>query len=115
MLGLFIFQNNRRLWKVIAVKRLIEILEEKLEKVIGLHEIGYETVWLMHEEIDERLVPLHVIAHLAEPVICESANYTDKKGDYYTLIVVETGNIENYEVLLKNDEVVKHSEQEDSI
>lgn len=100
---------------MIAVKRLIKILEEELGKVIELHEIGYETVWLMHEEIDERLVPIHVIAHLADPIICESANYTDEKGDYYTLIVVETGNIENYEVLLKNDEVVKQSEQEDSI
>ena len=100
---------------MIVVKRLIEILEKKLGKEIGLHEIGYETVWLMHDEIDERLVPLHVIAHLADPVICESANYTDEKGDYYTLIVVETGNIENYEVLLKNDEVVERSEKEDSI
>lgn len=100
---------------MIAVNRLIEILEEKLGKVIELHEIGYETVWLMPDEIDEQLVPIHAIAHLADLVICESANYTDEKGNYYTLIVVETGNIENYEVLLKNDEVIMQSEQEDSI
>ncbi|MDM5251010.1 hypothetical protein [Lysinibacillus sp. G4S2] len=91
-----------------VIQRLIEVIEDRLGKTVGLNKIGYETVALMHDEIDEGIVPLNIISHLAEPVICDSANYTDDDGgDYYTLIVIETGEVNPYEVLLVNDKVVK--------
>lgn len=98
-----------------AIRRLTEVLEQKLGKKILLHEIGYETIWFMHDEIDEEIVPLNIISNLAEPVICESANYTDDEGNYYTLIIIETGNVNPYEAWLVNDKVIGNFTEGDSI
>lgn len=91
-----------------AIMRLTEVLEQKLGKKILIYEIGYETIWFMHDEIDEEIVPLSIISHLAEPIICDSANYTNGDGNYYTLIVIETGNVNPHEVWLVNDKVVSN-------
>lgn len=89
-----------------ALIRLAEVLEQKLGKEIELQDIGYETVSLMHEEIDTEMVPMSVISKLAEPVICDCANYTDDEGNYYTLISIEIENTSPYEVWLIDDKVV---------
>ncbi|WP_233190065.1 hypothetical protein [Sporosarcina sp. P35] len=60
----------------------------------------------MRDEVDERLVPLHVIDHLADPILADSASYTDEKGNFYLVIIIETGLPEPYEVWLVNDEIV---------
>lgn len=86
--------------------RLAEVLEKKLKKKIELYEIGYETMWFMHDELDEEIVPLSIILNLVEPIVCDSANYTDDVGNYYTLIVIETGNVNPHEVWLVNDKVI---------
>ncbi|MEK5489054.1 hypothetical protein [Lysinibacillus sp. FSL M8-0355] len=98
-----------------VIRRLTEVLEQKLVKKIMLHEIGYETMWFMHDEIDEEIVPLNILSILAEPVICESANYTDDEGNYYTLIIIETGNVNPYEAWLVNDKVIENFAEGDSI
>lgn len=89
-----------------ALIRLVEVLEQKLGKEIELQDIGYETVCLMHDEIDTEMVPMSVISKLAEPVSCDCANYTDDEGNYYTLISIEIENASPYEVWLIDDKVV---------
>ena len=89
-----------------AEQRLSQVLSKKLGYYVPISEIGYETIWFMKEEVDETLVPPHIIEHLAEPIIADSASYTDAEGNYYLVIIIETGNLEPYEVWLVNDEVV---------
>lgn len=106
MLGLFMFIKIRRLLKVEAIQRLTEVLERKLGKKIPLHEVGYETMSFTHEEIDEELVPPYMIAFVPAPILCHSANYTDVEGNYFTLMLIETGSESLYEVWLVNDKLV---------
>lgn len=89
-----------------AIQRLTEVLEQRLGKEISLHEVGYETLSYTHEEIDEELVPPYMIAFVEAPILCHSANYTDSDGNYYTLILVETGNETLYEVWMFNDKLI---------
>lgn len=96
-----------------ALIRLVEVLERKLRKKIQLHEIGYETISLMREEIDDEIIPNNIILSFAEPVVFDSANYTDDEGNYYTLISIETGNLEPYEVWMVNDKVIENFIGED--
>lgn len=89
-----------------AIQRLTEVLQQKLGKEILLQEVGYETVSLTHEEIDAELVPPYMIAFVEASILCHSANYTDDEGNYYTLMLVETGDANPYEVWLVNDKVM---------
>lgn len=89
-----------------AEQRLSQVLTKKLGYYVPISEIGYETIWFTKEEVDEALVPPHIIEHLAEPIIADSASYTDAEGNYYLVIIIETGSPEPYEVWLVNDEVV---------
>ena len=89
-----------------AIQRLTEVLKQKLGKEIPLLEVGYETMSFTHEEIDEELVPLYMIAFVEAPILCHSANYPDVEGNYYTLMLVETGGASQYEVWLVNDKLV---------
>lgn len=73
-----------------ALMRLVEVLEQKLGKEIQLQDIGYETICLMHDEIGTEIVPMSIILKLAEPAVCNSENYTNDEGNYYTLISIET-------------------------
>lgn len=47
-----------------ALMRLVEVLEKKLQKEIQLNGIGYETISLMRDEIDDEMVPLRIILKL---------------------------------------------------
>ncbi|WP_225340567.1 hypothetical protein [Lysinibacillus capsici] len=89
-----------------AIQRLTEVLERKLGKKIPFHEVGYETMSFTHEEIDEELVPPYMIAFVEAPILCDSANYTDVEGNYYTLMLVETGDETPYEVWMVNDKLM---------
>lgn len=91
-----------------AIQRLTEVLQQKLGKEIPLQEVGYETMSFTHEEIDEALVPPYMIAFVEAPILCHSANYTDTEGNYYTLMLVETGDETPYEVWLVNDKLMSN-------
>ena len=41
---------------------------------------------------------MNIIEHLEDPILTESASYTDSAGDYYLVIQVETGAVDSYEV-----------------
>lgn len=91
-----------------AIQRLTEVLQQKLGKEIPLQEVGYETMSFTHEEIDEALVPPYMIAFVEAPIHCHSANYTDAEGNYYTLMLVETGDETPYEIWLVNDKLMSN-------
>lgn len=88
-------------------QRLSEVLTKRLGYYVPISEIGYETIAFMKDEIDEAIIKLEVINHLAEPIYADSANYTDAEGDYYLLLSIETGLPDPYEVWLVNDEIVR--------
>jgi len=89
-----------------AIQRITEVLQQKLGKEIPLEEVGYETMSFTHEEIDAELVPPYMIAFVEPPILCHSANYTDVKGNYYTLMLVEIGDETSYEVWLVNEKMM---------
>ena len=89
-----------------AEQRLSQVLTKKLGYYVPIREIGYETLWFIKDEVDAALVPPNIIEHLAEPIIADSASYTDNDGNYYLVLIIETGYPEAYEVWLVNDKVV---------
>lgn len=89
-----------------AIQRLTEVMMEKYGIYVPISEIGYETVLLYKEEIDEQLVPTDKIDHLEAPIETGSASYIDENGDEHLVILVETGSVEPYEVWLINGELV---------
>ncbi|MEL4024032.1 hypothetical protein [Lysinibacillus endophyticus] len=89
-----------------TAQRLSQVLTKKLGFYVPISEIGYETMSFYKEEVDHVLVPPHIIEHLAEPIIADSASYTDSDGNYYLVIIIETGLPEPYEVWLVNDKVI---------
>lgn len=58
-------------------------------KEVSIDEIGYETVSLYKEEIDEALIPLNVLETLDEMVVASSILFTDENGDEFTRIAVQ--------------------------
>ncbi|RUL54156.1 hypothetical protein [Lysinibacillus antri] len=89
-----------------AEQRLSQVLTKKLGYYVPISEIGYETIWFMKDEVDNKLIPPQIIEHLAQPIIANSASFTDADGNYYLVIIIEIGLPEPYEVWLVNDEIV---------
>ncbi|ODV53737.1 MULTISPECIES: hypothetical protein [Lysinibacillus] len=56
---------------------------------ISLNEIGYETISLYKDEIDEMLIPIDVLETLDELVVASTVVYTDEHGDEYMRIAVQ--------------------------
>lgn len=56
---------------------------------VSLNEIGYETISLYKDEIDELLIPLDVLETLDEFVVASTIVYTDEYGDEYMRIAVQ--------------------------
>lgn len=71
----------------------ITIFQKELKKQKGievsLNEIGYETISLYKDEIDELLIPLEVLETLDELVVASTIVYTDEHGDEYMRIAVQ--------------------------
>lgn len=63
--------------------------EQKTGIVISINEIGYETIWLYKDEVDEHFIPLEVLETLDEVVVASSVLYVDKNGDEYMRIAVQ--------------------------
>lgn len=58
-------------------------------KEVSIDEIGYETVSLYKEEIDEALIPSDVLKTLDETVVASSILFTDENGDEFMRIAVQ--------------------------
>lgn len=86
--------------------RAAMILSKKLGINVQKNEIGYETQWLYKDEIDECLVPAHLMGQLDETVIFNAASYEAKGGTYYLLLQLFLPNDDIHEIWLVNDEIV---------
>ena len=89
-------------------ERAAAILSNKLGIDVQKEEIGHETQWLYKDEIDERLVPAHLMEQLEETVIFNAAGYEDEDGTYYLLLQLYLPNDEIHEIWLVNDVVATH-------
>ncbi|RUL54151.1 hypothetical protein [Lysinibacillus antri] len=89
-----------------AITTLIEVLSKKYDVHVSISDIGYETVWFEKDDVDEQLVPADVLEALADPIIADSANFTDDQGDYYVVIVIDTGQLEPYEIWMVNGKAI---------
>lgn len=67
----------------------LEEFKKQTGITISLNEIGYETVSLYKDEIDEVLIPLDVLETLDELVVASAISYTDESGDEYMRIAVQ--------------------------
>lgn len=56
---------------------------------VSLNDIGYETISLYKDEIDELLIPLDVLEMLDDLVVASTIIYTDEHGDEYMRIAVQ--------------------------
>lgn len=63
--------------------------EKQMNKTITIDDIGYETVWLYKEEVDEVLIPSDVLETLDEVVVASSILYVDENGDEYMRLAVQ--------------------------
>lgn len=55
----------------------------------SLNEIGYETISLCKDEIDDLLIPSEILETLDELVVASTIVYTDEYGDEYMRIAVQ--------------------------
>lgn len=85
--------------------RAVMILSKKLGIDVSKDEIGHETQWLYKDEVDERLVPVHLMEQLEETVIFNTAGYEAEDGTYYLLLQLYLENDEIHEVWLIDDVV----------
>ncbi|AUS85362.1 hypothetical protein LBYS11_03030 [Lysinibacillus sp. YS11] len=87
---------------------LYEAFEGEGVSTISIHEVGYESLLFEKEENDETLVQTNILAHLPEPVVTTSVNYTDAEGNYYLYLYVSRDEIVllQYEVWLINGEEI---------
>lgn len=86
-------------------ERAAMILSKKLDIEVLKEEIGHETQWLYKDEVDERLVPAHLMEQLEETVIFNAAGYETSDGTYYLLLQLLLPNDEIHEIWLVNEEV----------
>lgn len=86
--------------------RAVKILSKKLGMDVPKDEIGHETQWLYKDEIDEILVPVHLMEQLEETVIFNAASYEAEDGMYYLLLKLYLPNETFHEIWLVNDKVV---------
>lgn len=66
-------------------------------KDVSIDEIGYETVSLYQEEIDEALIPSDVLQTLDEMVVASSILFTDENGDEFMCIAVQDSETLEYD------------------
>lgn len=67
----------------------LNVFKKQTGITILLNEIGYETVSLYKDEIDEVLIPLDVLETLDDLVVASAISYTDENGDEYMCIAVQ--------------------------
>ena len=72
-----------------SISVFLKEFEKRMNKKITIDDIGYETVWLYKEEVDEVLIPLDVLETLDEVVVASSVLYVDENGDEYMRLAVQ--------------------------
>lgn len=72
-----------------TISMFLKEFEKQMNKTITIDDIGYETVWLYKEEVDEVLIPSDVLETLDEVVVASSILYVDENGDEYMRLAVQ--------------------------
>ena len=86
-----------------------EEMLKRWKKEVELNEVGYETVMLTPDEVDEALIPLHEIESLLNPLLAHSFIYVEDEGDEWICVVVtdQSSQCQHYEAWFKNSEEIK--------
>jgi hypothetical protein len=61
-----------------GIEQLIDFMEEKFGVAVELNAVGEETVLLYHEELDEKIIPEHVLQILPNPVSFQTYIYNEE-------------------------------------
>ena len=79
------------------------------KKEIELNEVGYESIMLTPEEVDEDLIPLGYIQTLPNPLLAHSFIYVEDEGDEWICVAVtdKSSQCKHYEAWFKNSEEIK--------
>lgn len=86
-----------------------EKILKRWKKEVELHEIGYESILLERDEVDEDLIPLDEIQTLPNPLLAHSFIYVEDEGDEWICVLVtdESSQSKHYEAWFKNNEKFK--------
>ena len=86
-----------------------EVLSKRLHRKIEVNEVGYESILLEHDEVDEDMIPLHHLKALPNPFLAHSFIYVEDEEDEWICVVVtdEFNQSKHYEVWFKNSEKIK--------
>lgn len=86
-----------------------EELSKRLNKTIKVNEIGYESILLEHDEVDEDMIPSHHLKALPNPFLAHSFIYDEEEGYEWICVVVtdESNQSKHYESWFKNSEKIK--------
>ncbi len=86
-----------------------EEMLRRWRKEIVLNEVGFESILLERDEVNEDLIPLHEIQTLPNPLLAHSFIYVEDEGDEWICVVVtdESNRFNHYEAWLKNNEEIK--------
>ena len=84
-------------------------LSKRLDRKVEVNEVGYESILLEHEEVDEEMIPLGRLDSLPNPFLAHSFIYVEDEGDEWICVVVtdESNQSKHYEAWFKNNEEVK--------
>lgn len=86
-----------------------EEMLKRWKKKIELNEVGYESIMLTPDEVDEELIPLGETLTLPNPLLAHSFIYVEDEGDEWICVVVtdESHQCKHYEAWFKNSEEIK--------
>jgi hypothetical protein len=60
---------------------------EDFNSTINVQEIGYETISLYHDEIDDLLIPNEHLESLPDPLLFDTIQYFDEEGNDWTSVI----------------------------
>lgn len=83
-------------------------LSKRVNKTIEINEVGYESILLEHEEVDEEMIPLHLLKALPNPFLAHSYLYITDTGDEWLCVIItdESHQLKHYEAWFKNNKEV---------
>jgi len=89
-------------------------LSKRVNETIEAGKVGYESILLEHEEVDEDMVPLHHLKTLPNPFLAHSYLYVTGTGDEWLCVIItdESHQCKHYEAWFKNN---KEMDEENSI
>ena len=84
-------------------------LSKRLDRKVEVNEVGYESIMLTPDEVDEELIPLGEIQTLPNPLLAHSFIYVGDEGNEWICVVVtdESNQSKHYEAWFKNNEKIK--------